>query len=91
MTSPCYKCKKRTVDPNCHDETRCEEWRAFRAKIEQASAAQREAAMLEAANNLKAIKASGYKGIRYEKGDARGIWRAEREKRYIQAKQEERS
>lgn len=83
MTSPCYKCKKRTTEPNCHDATRCEEWREFRQKIEQASAARQETRLLEAANNLKAIKSSGYKSVRYEKGDVRGIWRAEREKRYI--------
>lgn len=83
MTSPCYKCDKRTTEPNCHDEARCAAWREFRQRIGKAAAAREEAKLLEAANNLKAIKASGYKGIRYEKGDARGIWRAEKKKKYI--------
>lgn len=89
MKSPCYQCSRRTLEPNCHDAKRCEAWRAFRAQIAQTAAARQEAKMLDAANNLRTIKASGYRGWRVEKGDARGRWRAEREKRYIKTTMQE--
>jgi len=64
VESPCYECKDRTVEPNCHAE--CEKYKAYRAKIEKRNKTRRDAnAFVNAKQSQKNIKVKQRKYTNY--------------------------
>ena len=82
---PCRGCKERTVEPNCHDEARCEKWAGYCAQKRREQEARAEDALINKRNNLTAVKTKSYKGWAYVQGDVGGIEYAKHKKRYLPA------
>ena len=80
---PCNGCKKRTIEPNCHNPARCKEWEGYCDANALERKARQEAEMLNRGNNLKQVKSKTCLGWAYELGDVRGRQRAESKKTRI--------
>lgn len=59
--TPCQGCKKRTLEPNCHNPELCELWAEHEAKKKARYKARADAAMLDATR------------VTYDKGSTRYI------------------
>lgn len=87
MKCPCHECKRRTIEPNCHDAARCEAWAAYEAQQRRARLARQEECLVSKHNNVTVVKTNTFKGWTYVQGDTGGIAYGRRKKQYLPARQ----
>ncbi len=80
---PCNGCKKRTIEPNCHNPARCKEWKDYCEANALERKARQEEAMLRGSGVVKMVKSKTKLGWTYAIGDTHGIKHAESKKTRI--------